>query len=124
MTDPVQEILDLERRRCDAIASSDLAALADVLADDYLHVFGSGTHGDKAHYIEGIRRGPRVPVRSNLTVRLYGDDTAVLDGDLLNTLDLPGRERRVVDAYVTQVARRDGDAWRFVSFQLTPKRPV
>ena len=119
-----QEILDLEQRRCDAIAKGDLVALADVLADDYLHVFGTGTYGGKQGYIEGIARGPRVPVRANLTVRFYGDDTAILNGDLLNTLNFPDRPQRVVDAYVTQVARRDGGVWRFVSFHITPKRAL
>ena len=124
MSDPKQDILDLEKRRCDAIANADFDALADVLADDYLHVFGSGAYGGKAGYIKGIKDGPRVPVRSNLSVRLYGDDTAILNGDLLNNINMPGREPRVIDAYVTQIARKQNGKWRFVSFHITPKRPV
>jgi ketosteroid isomerase-like protein len=117
------EIIALEARRCEAIATADFDALADTLADDYLHVFGSGVTGDKPGYIEGIRAGPRAPVRSNLTVRLYGD-MAILNGDLLNTINAPGRPQRVIDAFVTQVARKENGRWRFVSFHITPKRPV
>ena len=124
MTDAEQEIIELEKRRCRAIADGDFDALADVLADDYLHVYGTGSYGGKQAYIEGIRRGPRVPIRTNLRVRMYGGDTAILNGDLLNTLNFPDRPTRVVDTYVTQVARRDQGTWRFVSFQITPKRPV
>lgn len=124
MGNTTEEIIALEQRRCEAIATSNLDALADVLADDYLHVFGSGTTGDKQAYIKGIEDGPRVPERSNLRVRDYGD-IAILNGDLLNRLNFPEREPRVVDAFVTQVARRENDGqWRFVSFHLTPKRPV
>jgi len=124
MTNVADEIMALERKRCDAIAKSDLAALAEVLAEDYLHVFGSGTTGDKQAYIDGIKAGPRVPERSNLSVRVYGD-VAILNGDLLNNLNFPDRQRRVIDAFVTQVARKGTDGqWRFVSFHLTPKRPV
>lgn len=121
VTDDKEQILDLERRRCAAIGAGNLAALADVLADDYVHVMGMGTVKDKASYIETIHSGPRVPERGTLTVRLYGD-AAVLTGDLLNRINTPGREPRVIDAMVTQVAVKSGGRWRFVSFQITPKR--
>ena len=118
-----QAILDLERRRCAAIGSANLPELADVLADDYFHVMGNGTIKGKADYIETIRNGPRVPERGELKVRVYGD-TAVMTGDILNRINTPGKEPRVIDAMVTQVAVKSGGHWRFVSFQITPKRPV
>jgi ketosteroid isomerase-like protein len=121
MADAVQNILDLERRRCAAIGAGDLAALADVLADDYIHVMGTGTIKDKASYIETIRNGPRTPERGDLRVRLYGD-TAVVTGPLLNRIGAAGQPTRIIDTVVTQVAVKSGGRWRFVSFQITPKR--
>jgi undecaprenyl pyrophosphate synthase len=56
-------------------------------------------------------------------VRVYGD-TAVMAGDILNRINTPGKESRVIDAMVTQVAVKSGGRWRFVSFQITPKHPV
>jgi ketosteroid isomerase-like protein len=121
MIDDKQQVLDLERRRCAAIGTGDLAALADVLADDYVHVMGTGKVKDKAAYIETIRNGPRAPERGDLTVRVYGD-AAVVTGDLLNSINTSGREPRTIDTMVTQVAVRSGGRWHFVSFQITPKR--
>ena len=123
MTNETQAILDLERRRCAAIGLANLSELADVLADDYFHVMGNGTTKDKTDYIETIRNGPRVPERGGLKVRVYGD-TAVMTGDILNRINTPGKEPRVIDAIVTQVAVKSGGRWRFVSFQITPKRAV
>ena len=120
---PVEsEVLDLETRRCEAIGNGDLATLADVLADDYLHVLAPGRVVNKEQYIEMIRKGPRLPIRSNVSVRIYGD-SAVINGDLQNNIGASDRERRVIPAVCTQVAVRHPDGkWRFVSYILTQKR--
>lgn len=121
MTDETQAVLELERRRCAAIGAGDLVALGEVLADDYVHVMGTGATKDKANYIETIRNGPRVPERGDLTVRLYGN-AAVVTGDIINRISYPGQETRVINAMVTQVAVKADGRWRFVSFQITPRR--
>lgn len=112
------EVIALESRRGDAIGAGDLAALAEVLADDYLHVLAPGTVVDKAGYIEMIRSGPRRPVRGALRVRCYGD-AAVLTGELENRIGAAGDVRRVIPAFCTQVAVRTDGTWRFVSYILT-----
>lgn len=118
-----QAILDLEARRCAAVGAGDAAALAETLAEDYRHGWGGGAPAaDKTGYVEELRLGPRTHERSNLRVRLYGDG-AVLTGDIRNTLKYPERPVRVVEAFVTQVAVKGADGrWRFVSWQITPKR--
>lgn len=117
------ELIALERRRAAAIANKDFKALAEVLAEDYVHVYGDGRSSGKAGYLEQVRTGPRVPTRGPLTVRIYGD-SAVLTGDLLNRIEYPDKPQMVLDTFVTQVARRiDGD-WKFVAFQITPKRAI
>ena len=121
MADETEMVLDLERRRCAAIANADFDALGEVLADDYLHVFGTGPTTDKPGYLATIKAGPRVPVRGALKVRFYGD-SAVITGDMTNNITYPGQPTRVVEAFCTQVAAKQEGRWRFVSFQLTPKR--
>ena len=121
MSSEHDQILDLERRRCAAIASRDFKTLGDCLAEDYLHVFGGGKTCGKLDYIKTVTDSPRAPERSNLVIRLYGD-AAVLTGDLLNNISPPGEDLRVVDTFATQVAIRQDGKWRFVSFQITQKR--
>lgn len=115
-----EEVIALEARRADAIGTGDLEALADVLADDYLHVLAPGKVVDKAQYIEMIRKGPRRPVRSHLRVRCYGD-AAVITGDLENRIGTEDAVRRIIPAFCTQVAVRSEGGWRFVSYILTRK---
>ena len=121
MSDPTNEVIDLERRRCAAIGAGDLAALGEILADDYQHVMGTGVVKDKAAYIDTIRNGPRVPERGELSVRPYGN-AAVVIGDIINRITYPGQPTRVIHATVTQVAVKSNGRWQFVSFQITPKR--
>ena len=124
MADDKQSVLDLEARRAAAIGAADFVALADCLHDEYFHVFGGGNTCGKAAYVEEIRKNPRKPERGELTVRLYGD-TAVVTGDIINRINFADKGLRVIHAMVTQVAVRCADSkWRFVSFQITPKREV
>lgn len=117
-----EELIALEARRADAIGASDLAALASVLADDYLHVLAPGRVVGKAQYVEMIRVSPRWPERGPLTVRLHGA-AAILTGDLTNNIGAADAAQRIIPAFCTQVAVRQGDgAWRFVSYILTRKR--
>jgi hypothetical protein len=118
-----QAVIDAEARRCQAIADRDMVGLAALLSEDYLHVHGDGRIGDKADYIAGVERAPRVPVRTNLVVRLFGD-VAVLTGDLLNTIDFQDRERLVIDTTATFVLHEIDGRWIFASGQLTPKRSI
>ena len=99
----VATLVALETRRAEAIGSGDLAALAEVLADDYLHVLAPGRVVDKAQYIEMIRNGPRRPERGSLHVRVYGD-AAVITGELNNNIGPPGKVQRVIPAFWTLVA--------------------
>jgi len=123
MTHAAEDIIALEQRRAAAIEGGDLAALADTLADDYLHVLAPGKVVTKADYVEMIRRSPRSPHRGELKVRLYGD-AAILQGDLENHIGAPNEVSRVIPAYCTQVAVFAGGKWRFVSYILTQKRAL
>ena len=123
MTDDAldREVLDAEAARCKATREADAEALKRILHEDYTHVTGSGSVMNRHQYLEWVSATPRRHERRDLSVRRYGD-TAVIVGALTNHMTEPGGGTRVIEAMVTQVARREGERWRFVAFQITPKR--
>jgi uncharacterized protein (TIGR02246 family) len=112
------EVRQLEARRQAALVALDMEALADMFAEDMIHVHTNGMVHDKAAILSHIRsRAQFVAVeRRNLVVRVYGD-IALLTGDLINSLRIAGEEEpRIMKAFATQVMRRTDGVWRFVSF--------
>jgi ketosteroid isomerase-like protein len=115
------EILAAEEARCAATREGDLETLKHLLHEDYTHVTGSGSMMSRDQYIDWVREMPRRHERHDLRVQRYGD-TAVIVGPLTNHLSQPDGSTRVVEAVVTQVVHRENGVWRFVAFQITPKR--
>jgi hypothetical protein len=122
MTDDAldREVLEAEEARCKATREGDIDALKRILSEDYTHVTGSGSVMNRDQYLEWVRALPRRHERHALSVRRHAD-AAVVVGGLTNYLG-EGDSTRVIEAMVTQVAVRQGGAWRFVAFQITPKR--
>ncbi len=124
------DLLELEAARCAAISAGDVVTLSKMLRDDYIHVYGGGLSSGKEDWIEHIAEVPRLPIRQELKVRLYGD-TAVLTGKMINRIrpaenakpsDAIGKRVPVkedVQAFATQVAVRENGVWQFCSFQMT-----
>lgn len=110
-----EALLDLEKRRCEAISTGDVEQLEALLTDDYVHVHMTAKVDDRAEYLRAIAKRPRTTTRGQLEVRIYGE-LAVLTGELTN--QMPGAA--AMKAYCHQVAVRQNGAWRFVSIQLTP----
>jgi hypothetical protein len=123
MTDDAlnREVLEAEEARCKATREGDLEGLKRVLHEDYTHVTGSASVMNRQQYLDWVSATPRRHERHGLRVRRYGD-TAVIVGGLTNHLSEAGGGTRVIEALVTQVAYREGEMWRFVAFQITPKR--
>jgi ketosteroid isomerase-like protein len=110
-------LLDLERRRCAAIETGDVAVLQQMLTDDYVHVHMSGKVDDRDGHLRAVGRSPRKPVLGETIVRIYGD-LAVLTGHLQN--HLAGPDKVVNKTYCHRIAAKRDGQWRFVSVQLTP----
>lgn len=123
MTDEAldREVVEAEHVRCKATREGNLDALKAVLHEGYTHVTGTGNVLNRQQYLDWVSATPRRHERHELNVRRFGD-TAVLVGGLTNYLTEAGGGTRVIEAMVTQVARRSEGAWRFVAFQITPKR--
>ncbi|RMB85968.1 nuclear transport factor 2 family protein [Streptomyces shenzhenensis] len=116
------EILAVEERRRTALLAVDLATLDDLYDDTLIHTHAPGLTHDKAQLLEHVatRQAYLDMTRGPLTIRLIGD-VAIMTGRIVNRLDSPDGTERVVRGQVIQVLRRcEDDAWRFVSFQMTP----
>lgn len=130
MTDEklIRELTQRERERRDALVNDDMAALADLVTDDLVHVHTTGNVQSKAELLDhagGFLRFLEVE-RGPLTIRRIGENAAVMTGAMTNTV-----KRRDVDecvtvrAFVTQVWVRQDTNWRAASFHATrmPEAP-
>jgi ketosteroid isomerase-like protein len=115
-------ILAVEERRIKALMEVDLDTLTDLYDDSLVHTHAPGITHTKAQLLEHVAtRAPyKGTTRGDLTIRLIGD-VAVVTGRITNRLGSPDGSERVLAGQVIQVLRRcEDDAWRFVSFQMTP----
>lgn len=104
----------LENRRIAALVSADLAVLDGLLADDLVHVHGTGKIDDKEEYLRGVAGKYKFHAirRGDLNIRVFGD-LAIVTGRLSQTVSLQGDDRLIdVDAIVTQTWIRDKDDWK------------
>lgn len=120
MSNSIEAVLTArESERRDALVNDDMAALADLLSDDLVHVHTTGIVHGKAEMLRhaggtlkflDVERGP-------LLIRQIGPDAAVMTGPMTNTIRRRDHDERIqVSAYVTQIwVQRDG-AWKVTSF--------
>ncbi|WP_375502038.1 DUF4440 domain-containing protein [uncultured Jatrophihabitans sp.] len=67
-----EEVLDLEQRRVAATNAADADALGEILADDYVHVGGTGNVMDKPAYTTWVGELRREHRRANPARRRQG----------------------------------------------------
>ena len=106
-------LLELENRRLRAMNEADPEGMLALLADDHVHVMANGLVSDRRGAAEGVRNIPRTVEPRTPTIRLYGD-VAVMTGYQTNHEHIAGKPA-VFRLFVTQVARRADDGWKFVS---------
>ena len=121
MENNIDEILDIEARRTQALLDGDAETLAEITGDDYTHVETGGGVRDKAGFLAILSRpGVRFSrwVIEENQVRVYGD-TAVVTGRYFNCVttdagEQPPKHARHIRIYV----RRNG-RWENVAHQAT-----
>jgi len=119
------ELVELERRRCEAIGAGDADALRQLLSPDYVHIHANGRTEDYGEFFARVGADAfRQTERDDLSVRFYGP-VAVMRGRHVTTL------RRSADApllrvtgIATQVWVHEDGRWLLVSFQVTPTEPT
>lgn len=127
-TYPARDVLTVERQFFDALVHGDLAALGEILADDFLIIeVMNGTVVAREDFINLIAskqvtfESITSPPDHHAVVRLYGP-TAVVVGQT-------GQRLRLADGHTIQIASRYthlylrdevGEGWRLTSAQGTP----
>lgn len=114
-----QQLIERERARRDALVHDDMAALAELVTDDIVHVHTTGNVHDKAQLLDHagaflrfyeVERGP-------LSIRVLTPDVAVMTGAMVNRVGRRDQDEQIiVNAFVTQVWVRRGGVWRIASF--------
>jgi hypothetical protein len=119
MVDDVATLLDLEKRRCEAIAAADSATLTSMLDDNYIHIHLNGFEDDRTGHIKRVVEHPRRIDRGDIKVRIFGD-VAVLNGGATNCMKHPVDGTDVViEATIQQVLVRRAQGWIYVLTQVT-----
>ena len=108
------EIVELEKRRCDALTSGNVPALGALVADDLVHIHGNGTIDDKAAYLKGVEskyRFHRIE-RGDLKIRVY-DDVVIVNGPINQTVSVNGVDKlNEIRAMATQTWVRSPEGWK------------
>jgi uncharacterized protein (TIGR02246 family) len=114
------ELIAIEQRWNDAFLRKDAGVLSEVLADDFVIVYGNGDRGNKQSEISGLTSSDETIESSTLSdfdVRVYGDTAVVL-----STVSAKGiRHGKPLNAkfrYMNVYVRRNGN-WRCVASQNT-----
>jgi hypothetical protein len=115
------ELLEREAARGRALVERDFGTLAQLLADDLLHIHSTGVVHDKAAYLDYVR-GPLAFLsveRRDLKVNMLGD-AAVMTGAMSNVMRPPGPAAPVtVESHVVQIWVPGSAGWRLALFQAT-----
>lgn len=115
-----QQIVDLDRKRMDAMCRQDAASLEAILADDLIYTHSSARLDTKQSLIGGMRSGAAVYrsiETSDVKAQDYGD-AVVLTGTARIQVDANGKPLtlnvRFTDVYVNKDGR-----WQMVAWQST-----
>jgi|SRR5579884_1615695 len=120
MAGNAQTVIDLDRRRMEAMAQKDLRTLNELIADDLVYTHSSARLDSKRSLIEAMESGRTVytaVVPSDVKAQDYGD-TVVLTGSARISVTSGGNAMdfgvRFTDVYVNR-----GGRWQMVAWQST-----
>ncbi len=116
------EIAAIDKRWAEAYVGCDTKVWEALLSDDLVFIHTGGTVDDRAAQVASIKACPLESLKSAVTkVRMYGDDTAVVLGNMQGKVK--GRDFRF-DLLYTRVYILQNGVWRLVTHQSTdaPKK--
>lgn len=119
-----EEILALEKARCDAMMGADVPTLSNLFADDMVWIHASAKADDKAGVLNTIGSGKTKYLEINCSeqnVRLYGE-MAMVGGIADMKLDIGGEIRNLKNRFTINW-RKGGSGWQVVNWQSTTVRP-
>jgi ketosteroid isomerase-like protein len=115
-----QTVIDLDRKRMQAMAAKDVATLEGLLADDLVYTHSSARLDTKHSLIEGMTSGKTVYTGvepANVKAQDLGD-TVVLTGECRIKVTAGGTPNAFAVRFTDVYARRDG-RWQMVTWQST-----
>ena len=118
-----EQILALHEAGDKALMSADVAALAQIFADDYVQYNEAGKAFTKQDVLNNFRTGAiRYPsiVSTGRKIRIFGD-TAVVHGSESDEVEADGKRFSVRYVYLDVLRKKDGE-WKLVASQLA--RPM
>ncbi len=120
MAGNAQTVIDLDRRRMEAMARKDIATLNELISDDLVYTHSSARLDTKQSLIGAMESGQTVytaVVPSDVKAQDYGD-TVVLTGSARISVNSGGNAMnfgvRFTDVYVNK-----GGRWQMVTWQST-----
>ena len=119
-----QDVNAAEEARYAAMIAQDKAALAAILADEFLYYQANGNVQNKLGYIAYLTGGEvkvKKAERYDLTTHVYGD-TATVMGSTRVDVEMKGEPRQVDLRFLNVWAKRDG-RWQLVARQGAYKTP-
>ena len=121
LSEAEQAVRDLEHRYSDAVMRQDVAAIGNLLADDFVATSSRGQIRDKAKEIEDIKPSPDFKMEGfsldDIDVRLF-KDTAIVTGRSTLRVAFKGQSNTSAFRYTRVYVKRDG-RWQVVAQQLT-----
>jgi uncharacterized protein (TIGR02246 family) len=118
------QILALHEAGDKALMSADVAALAQIFADDYVQYNESGIAFTKQDVLNNFRTGTiRYPsiVSTSRNIRVFGE-TAVVHGSESDEVETGGKRFSVRYVYLDVLRKIDGK-WKLVASQLARPMP-
>jgi uncharacterized protein (TIGR02246 family) len=118
------QILALHEAGDKALMRADVAALAQIFADDYVQYNESGTAFTKQDVLNNFRTGAiRYPsiVSTSRKIRVFGE-TAVVHGSESDEVETGGKRFSVRYVYLDVLRKIDGK-WKLVASQLARPMP-
>jgi ketosteroid isomerase-like protein len=115
-----QKIIDLDKKRMEAMAQKDIATLKAVIADDLVYTHSSARLDTKASLIGNMESGSTVytaVVPSDVKAQDLGD-TVVLTGSARISVMANGRPNSFGVRFTDVYANRGGQ-WQMVAWQST-----
>ena len=118
-----EELLQLEQRRCDAVATGDETTLRELLSPTLIHVHTRGNQDSLESYLEYLTRTVEIlrVQRRDVSVQVH-ERFAVMTGHQTNTARQRGTDTEPiqVEGQVMQVWAKTDSGWQQVAFQATP----
>jgi hypothetical protein len=115
------EILGLEKRRCKALLTNDVALLSELLSDRLVFMHANAAADDKAALLAKMTGG-RIVYKSldvsEETVIGFADFALLFSR--LRADVLVGDQLRAIDNRTLSVWAREDEGWRLIAYQPTP----